>query len=100
MKKQHDNEPDKATFYRGFKIIHRKDGFVNISFMYGTDFIKKVSWSFETLSKSVSWINTEGRKILLAEIVKTHNIATSTNGHDARREHGELIKVLADIIGE
>ena len=100
MKKQHDNEPDKATFYRGFKIISFLSGAVQTNLMYGTSKTKSELFFFENIEKAIQWINVGGLNVLLSEIVKTHNIATSTHSHDARREHGELIKVLADIIGE
>lgn len=100
MKKQHDDTPDKVTFYRGFQIISFLSGEVKSSLMYGTNKTKREIFFFENLEKAIHWINVGGLNVLLSEIVKTHNIATTTNGHDARREHGELIKVLADIIGE
>lgn len=100
MKKQHDEEPGKATFYRGFKIITFLSGAVQASLMYGTNKTKRELFFFESIEKATQWINGGGFRLMLSEIVKTHNIATTTNGHDARREHGELIKVLADIIGE
>jgi len=100
MKKQHEKEPDKANFYRGFKIITFLSGAVQTSLMYGTNKTKHELFFFENIEKAVQWIKGGGFRLMLSEIVKTHNIATTTNGHDARREHGELIKVLADIIGE
>lgn len=100
MKNAHDNAPDKVTFYRGFKIISFLSGAVQSNLMYGTGKTKSELFFFENIEKAIQWINVGGLNLLLSEIVKTHNIATTTNSHDSRREHGELIKVLADIIGE